>query len=138
MQLNNHNLPFNARILEFGFINAESAVMGLLKGWLGRLISIITTLFWGAVSRTHMNLSDSIVTCVKVMNCWLIPTLGSCNHQIARKKHHSPSYFGLKTHQNLTIKQNSKRHDNIFNLIRNWEWEKVDFTPQIWTKIPKY
>lgn len=104
LQLNNHNQPFNARILEFGFISAESAVMGLLKGWLGRFISIITTLFCGAVSRTHMNLSDSIVTWVKVMNCWLIPTLGSCNQQITRKKHHSTSYFGLKTHQKLTKK----------------------------------
>jgi hypothetical protein len=38
---------------------------------------MITTLFCGDVSRTQMNLSDSIVTCVKVMNCWLIPRLVS-------------------------------------------------------------
>ena len=72
--------PFRANILEFGFIRAESAVIGRLKGWFGMLISTITTLFCGAVSRTHINLSDSIVTFVKVMNCGLIPMLVSCNH----------------------------------------------------------
>jgi hypothetical protein len=41
------------------------------------LISIITTLFCGEVSRTQMYLSDSIVTFVKVMNCGLIPILGN-------------------------------------------------------------
>uniref|UniRef100_A0A2P2MB53 Clathrin heavy chain 2-like n=1 Tax=Rhizophora mucronata TaxID=61149 RepID=A0A2P2MB53_RHIMU len=40
-------------------------------------MSIITTLFWGAVSLTHMYFSDSIVTCVKFMNCGLIPRLGN-------------------------------------------------------------
>ena len=38
-------LPFKARILESGFIRAESAVIGLLRGCIGILISIITTLF---------------------------------------------------------------------------------------------
>lgn len=79
-KIDNDVLPFKARILEFGFISAESAVMGLLKGCIGILISIITTLFCGAVSRTHMYLSDSIVTWVNVMNCGLIPMLGSCNY----------------------------------------------------------
>lgn len=65
----NSVIPFKARILEFGFIRAESAVIGLLKGCIGIFISIITTLFCGAASRTHMYLSDSIVTFVKVMNC---------------------------------------------------------------------
>lgn len=37
--------PFSAKILEFGFISAESAVIGRLKGCIGMLISIITTLF---------------------------------------------------------------------------------------------
>ena len=32
LQVDNHYQPFNARILVFGFISAESAVMGLLKG----------------------------------------------------------------------------------------------------------
>lgn len=73
-----NKIPFKARILEFGFIRAESAVMGLLRGCIGMFISIITTLFCGAVSRTQMYLSDSIVTFVNVMNCWLIPMLGSC------------------------------------------------------------
>lgn len=69
-----------ARILELGFINAESAVMGRLKGCMGMLMSTITTLFCGAVSLTQMYLSDSMVTCVNVMNCGLIPMLGNCNH----------------------------------------------------------
>lgn len=85
LQVDNHYQPFNARILVFGFISAESAVMGLLKGWFGILISIITILFCGAVSRTQIYLSDSMVTCVKVINCGLIPTVGSCNHQITQK-----------------------------------------------------
>lgn len=70
--MTNLEIPFKARILEFGFMSAESAVIGLLKGCDGILISIITTLFCGAVSRTHIYFSDSIVTFVKVMNCALI------------------------------------------------------------------
>ena len=66
---------FKAKILVLGFIRAESAVIGLLKGCNGILISIITTLFCGAVSRTHIYLSDSMVTFVKVINCGLIPML---------------------------------------------------------------
>ena len=73
----NHTIPFKANILELGFISAESAVIGLLNGCIGMFMSIITTLFCGAVSRTQINLSDSIVTCVNVMNCGLIPMLGS-------------------------------------------------------------
>lgn len=72
--------PFNARILVLGFISAESAVIGLLRGCIGILISMITTLFCGAVSRTHIYLSDSIVTCVNVINCGLIPKLGNCKY----------------------------------------------------------
>jgi NAD/NADP transhydrogenase beta subunit len=60
-----------------GFIKAESAVMGRRSGCEGMDMSMITTLFCGDVSRTQMNLSDSIVTCVKVMNCWLMPRLVS-------------------------------------------------------------
>lgn len=73
----NHTIPFKANILLLGFISAESAVIGLLNGCIGMFISIITTLFCGAVSRTQIYLSDSIVTCVNVMNCGLIPMLGS-------------------------------------------------------------
>lgn len=71
-------IPLRAKILESGFIRAESAVIGLLKGCIGMLISTITTLFWGDVSRTHIYFSDSIVTFVNVINCWLIPMLGNC------------------------------------------------------------
>ncbi len=51
--------------------------MGRRSGCEGMDMSMITTLFCGDVSRTQMNLSDSIVTCVKVMNCWLMPRLVS-------------------------------------------------------------
>lgn len=85
--MNKHKLPFSARILEFGFMRAESAVMGLLKGWFGMLMSMITMLFCGEVSLTQIYLSDSIVTCVNVMNCGLIPMLGSCDkHQITKSR----------------------------------------------------
>lgn len=85
-------LPFNASILLLGFIKAESAVMGLLNGCMGIFISTITILFCGEVSRTHIYLSDSIVTWVKVMNCGLIPKLRSCKEirqfKIIKKKHY--------------------------------------------------
>ncbi len=51
--------------------------MGRRSGCEGMDMSMITTLFCGDVSRTQMNFSDSIVTCVKVMNCWLMPRLVS-------------------------------------------------------------
>ncbi|KAF5795005.1 hypothetical protein HanXRQr2_Chr08g0334691 [Helianthus annuus] len=38
-------IPFKASILELGFMRAESAVIGLLSGCMGMLISMITTLF---------------------------------------------------------------------------------------------
>lgn len=60
-----------------GFIKAESAVIGRRSGCEGMDMSTMTTLFCGDVSRTQMNLSDSIVTCVKVINCWLMPRLVS-------------------------------------------------------------
>ncbi|RWW04572.1 hypothetical protein BHE74_00031459 [Ensete ventricosum] len=56
--------PFRARILASGFIKAESAVIGLLNGCMGMLMSMMTKLFCGAVSLTHMYLSDSMVTCI--------------------------------------------------------------------------
>lgn len=74
----NTNAPFRARTLLVGFMSAESAVMGRRRGWLGIDISMMTTLFWGEVSRTQMYLSDSIVTCVNVTNCWFMPKLVSC------------------------------------------------------------
>lgn len=79
-------VPFKARILELGFIKAESAVIGRLKGCMGKFMSMMTTLFCGAVSLMQMYLSDSIVTCVKFMNCVLIPMLGNCNKNNNRKK----------------------------------------------------
>ena len=75
----NGKLPFSAKTLLFGFISAESAVIGLLSGCIGWDMSMMTTLLAGDVSLTHMNFSDSIVTCVKVMNCWLTPRLVSCD-----------------------------------------------------------
>jgi hypothetical protein len=80
------NLPLSARILVLGFMSAESAVMGLRRGWLGMAMSMMTTLFCGEVSRTQMYLSDSMVTCVKVTNCGAIPRLVSCNKQ-QRQRH---------------------------------------------------
>lgn len=56
-------------------MSAESAVIGRRRGCIGMDMSIMTTLFCGDVSLTQMYLSDSIVTCVNVMNCGLIPTL---------------------------------------------------------------
>lgn len=41
----------------------------------------IHTLFYGAISLMQMYLSDSMVTCVKVMNCGLIPTLANCKNE---------------------------------------------------------
>ena len=57
---------------------AESAVIGRLNGCIGMAISTITTLLDGAVSLTQMNLSDSMVTWVKEMNCWLTPSVVNC------------------------------------------------------------
>lgn len=74
-------VPLRASTLLDGFIRAESAVIGLRIGCRGAAMSIMTTLFCGDVSRTHIYLSESIVTCVNVMNCWLIPMLVSCKTQ---------------------------------------------------------
>lgn len=71
-------VAFSAMTLLAGFIRALSAVMGRLSGLKGLAISTITTELDGAVSRTQMNFSLSIVTVVKEMNCWAIPRLGSC------------------------------------------------------------
>lgn len=77
--MSKYKIPFNAKILELGFMIAESAVMGRLNGCIGILISMITTLFWGDVSRTQIYLSDSMVTLVNVTNCGLTPMLDNCN-----------------------------------------------------------
>eukprot|EP00850_Spirogloea_muscicola_P015183 SM000114S24146 [mRNA] locus=s114:189803:197796:+ [translate_table: standard] len=76
-------IPLRARILLVGFMRAESAVMGRRRGCIGVAMSMMTTLLEGAVSRTQMNLSDSMVTCVKVMNWLLMPRL------VNWQKHHS-------------------------------------------------
>ena len=62
-------VAFSAITLLAGFIRADSAVIGLLKGDIGEAMSTMTTLLAAPVSRTHMNLSDSIVTLVKEINC---------------------------------------------------------------------
>ena len=68
----------SARILVFGFMSAESAVMGRRRGCMGMAMSMMTTLFCGEVSRTQMYFSDSMVTWVKVTNCGAMPRLVSC------------------------------------------------------------
>ena len=70
--------PLSARILVFGFMSAESAVMGRRRGCMGMAMSMMTTLFCGEVSRTQMYFSDSMVTWVKVTNCGATPRLVSC------------------------------------------------------------
>lgn len=97
--------PFKARILELGFIRAESAVIGLLRGWFGMFISTITTLFCGDVSRTHIYFSDSIVTCVNVMNCGFMPMLGNCNH-----KSRNTSQTTLNSKHSLTPQFRKNKH----------------------------
>ncbi len=71
---------FSAMTFVAGFINAESAVIGRFRGVIGADRSTMTTEFDAPVSRTQMNLSLSIVTLVKEMNCWFIPKFGSCTH----------------------------------------------------------
>ena len=69
------NLPFSAITLDFGFIMAESAEMGLRVGLLASAKSIITTCAVSPTfSRTHMNLSDSIVRVENPMLAALMPT----------------------------------------------------------------
>lgn len=109
-------VPFKARILETGFIRAESAVIGLLNGCMGMFMSIITTLFCGDVSRTHINLSDSIVTLVNVMNCGLIPMLGNCNNNITLLK-------AKKTTKPCTVGH-----------YKLWLWYHIHHAPQIYQK----
>lgn len=72
-------LPFRARTLLAGFMIAESADIGLRMGLVGSFRSIMTT--WAVspiFSRTQMNLSDSIVSVLKLILAGLIPTLVSC------------------------------------------------------------
>ena len=64
-----------------GFIKADSAVIGRLIGVVGEAMSTMTTLLLAPVSRMQMNLSDSMVTFVKEMNCWLTPMLGNCKQE---------------------------------------------------------
>ena len=80
-------VAFSAMTLEVGFIKALSAVIGRLVGARGFAMSTITTLLVAPVSRIHMNLSLSIVTFVKDMNCWPMPKLGSCKHATYNQRH---------------------------------------------------
>jgi hypothetical protein len=75
-------VPLSARILAFGFMSAESAVMGRRSGCVGMAMSMMTTLFCGEVSRTQMYFSDSMVTWVKVTNCGAMPRLVSCGKRV--------------------------------------------------------
>ena len=71
-------LPFKAMTLLAGFMMAESAEMGLRMGLVGSERSMMTTWFVSPTfSRTHMNLSDSIVSDAKPMLDALMPTLVS-------------------------------------------------------------
>lgn len=72
---------FKAMIFCSGFIMAESAVIGLLRGVDGLAVSIITTWFCAPVSLTQIYFSDSMVQFVKVINCGLTPTLVSCKYK---------------------------------------------------------
>ena len=71
-------LPFNAITRDAGFMIAESAEIGLLIGFWGVAMSTMTT--WAAsptFSRTHMNLSDSMVSVANSNGCALIPIFWS-------------------------------------------------------------
>ena len=71
-------LALSAMTLATGFISALSAVMGRRSGCPGLAHSTMTTLLAAPVSRTQMNLSLSIVTLVKLMNCGFTPSVASC------------------------------------------------------------
>lgn len=119
VNLQHNPIPFKAKILVFGFIRAESAVIGLLKGCIGIFISIITTLFCGAVSRTHIYLSDSIVTFVKVINCGLIPMLVNCNFTSNQAEFRSQPFITLGFSARL-IQRSSKVKNSQYNCILNY------------------
>jgi hypothetical protein len=58
---------------------ADSAVIGRRCGSVGLAMSMITTCTWPLTSsRTQMYFSDSIVSELNEMYCWLIPTFVSC------------------------------------------------------------
>lgn len=78
-------VAFRAITLLAGFIKADSAVIGRLIGVVGEAISTMTTLLLAPVSRIQMNLSDSMVTFVKDMNCWLTPIFGNCSQNKHRR-----------------------------------------------------
>lgn len=68
-------LPLRAMTLLAGFMMAESADMGLLMGLAESFMSMITTCAVSPTfSRTQMNLSDSMVTVLKLTLLALIPT----------------------------------------------------------------
>lgn len=68
-------IPFKAMTLLAGFMIAESAEIGLLIGFEESFISMITTWDVSATfSLTQINLSDSIVSVLKLTLFALIPT----------------------------------------------------------------
>lgn len=83
-----------------GFMIAESAEMGLLIGLALSFMSIITTCDVSPTfSRTQMNLSDSIVTELKLTLLALIPTAVSCP---IKKINYSINYRDLDNHDGNT------------------------------------
>jgi hypothetical protein len=71
-------LPLSAITLLAGFMMAESADIGLLIGLVASAKSIMTTCAVSPTfSRTHMKLSDSIVSVLNPMFAALIPTFCS-------------------------------------------------------------
>jgi hypothetical protein len=76
---NQEHLPFRAITLQAGFMMAESAVNGLLMGFVGSCKLMMTTCAVSPTfSRTQMNLSDSMVRVLNPMLAALIPILVSC------------------------------------------------------------
>lgn len=73
------SLPLRAITFEVGCMIAESAVIGRFIGFVGSFMSMIVTcdasVFFSLI---HMNLSDSMVSVLKVIASALIPTFCSC------------------------------------------------------------
>ncbi len=91
--------PLSAITLLAGFMMAESAEMGRLMGLLASLRSMMTTCDVSPTfSRTHMNLSDSMVRVLNPMLAALMPTFWSYN-----QKHNLTLIYS--TDMSITIEQ---------------------------------
>lgn len=111
------SLPLTARNSEFGFTSEESASMFIHEGFVCLPVTSISTIFPHVVSRTHMYLSDPIVTCVEFINFLSILNLVSYNQNIQveqetmsakkKKKVHVISYWAYRASnrkRELTLK----------------------------------